>query len=971
MKNRLLPFIFTVFLAVTSLTAQVCETYEGSYEEQKQKYPAFYQNLESLNAELAADYKSALSKMTHLKTENGKKIIPVVVHVIYDAAAGSENLSISQIQDGLDALNTNINGQAYNFFGGTFMGDQGSRDVDTTPDIFASVRGDLNVEFRLAKLDPLGKPTSGIVRVRSELTNLPEPHDQVKALSYWNSYQYFNIWTITKFADSPTQTGYAQFPFTNMQDWNGDGMSTDGVVLKASRLAEGKTITHEAGHWLGLCHTWSCSASGSAIPPPCGSDKIQDTPQDSRGNHDFDGTFPFNVGDCNGLVGKAGEMYMNYMDYQDAIYSTMFTKGQNVVMNETLDGKYDSETDETGIGFREYMWSVDNVAATGVADGYLMPICTQKPDFEIKSVSSSICEGDGIGLQGNKTLFGNDDVTNLSNVTAMHWDFGDGNDSTFIDPTGLTGSSGNQLSYIYAAEGVFDVSLIVEYNETTEARSSSLSDLDLSNASSYDSIVKTVNEQGTESELIAMGATNILLHLDGTPDTLSPHSLWKYNIPADSAVGAHSASEIGPDIFQLIFSAKPGDSLEIEDYERLALCDVGTWEVDSIDNNTGEPLIFYYGEYSGIAWDAYFMDTLFYRGEAEQTTYIAYYTNTCIDTTVKENFISVASTSSANDIGSGIIYGFEDAADLSADAADLSVDWHITTNIVDGDWGFNPRQNSSWEWIDGVARSGDAALIFNKDNETPRIGFGHDELISAAYDLSAFSNPAIKFSWSGAAVNTFFDNVLIVSYSDDCGKLWHELGKLESYTTTYGRRANGQIVSLGQSLVVDTVTLIGAANAGLYTTSFKPEANEWNDTIMSKAELINDNIKFKFDYVTSSLLEDHPHGSANNFYIDNIQIGETSALFMPVISASKLSIYPNPTNGQVVIRLDDLADMNVEVKLVNILGAEVRNLFEGEIVSNYYVLDNIDLSALETGIYFVKVVANGNVVTTNKLILSK
>ena len=74
MKNRLLPLIFTALLVTTSLTAQVCGTYEGSLEEQIQKYPSFYQSLESLNADLEANYKSALSKMTHIKTENGKKM---------------------------------------------------------------------------------------------------------------------------------------------------------------------------------------------------------------------------------------------------------------------------------------------------------------------------------------------------------------------------------------------------------------------------------------------------------------------------------------------------------------------------------------------------------------------------------------------------------------------------------------------------------------------------------------------------------------------------------------------------------------------------------------------------------------------------------------------------------------------------------------------------------------------------------
>ena len=36
MKNRLLPLIFA-FLAVTSVSAQKCGTYDGAYEEQKQK----------------------------------------------------------------------------------------------------------------------------------------------------------------------------------------------------------------------------------------------------------------------------------------------------------------------------------------------------------------------------------------------------------------------------------------------------------------------------------------------------------------------------------------------------------------------------------------------------------------------------------------------------------------------------------------------------------------------------------------------------------------------------------------------------------------------------------------------------------------------------------------------------------------------------------------------------------------------
>ena len=882
MKNRILPLIFA-FLATTSLTAQVCGTYDGSYEEQVQKYPFFYQGLETLNAELEADYEPAVSKMKHLKLENGKKIIPVVVHVIHDL--GGENISDASIQGALDILNANINGQASNF-------------LAKTPDIFASVRGDLNVEFRLAKIDPLGNPTSGIIRVRSELTNEPEPRDAVKALSYWNSYQYFNIWTLKKFQpqdDGNTLLGYAQFPESGR-------MSTDGVVLLASQMASGGTLTHECGHWLGLRHVW-----GDA---ECGDDNVKDTPAAREPNFGINlSDFPYHVGLMSqGCVADslnpAGEMFVNYMDYSSDAHVTMFTKGQNEVMNEALEGIYDEDAGTSGIGFREYMWSAENIALTGVADGFVTPACSQNADFLSQS-GYSMCAGGNIVLKGNKTQF------SAGTVTSMIWDFDDGN----VDNT-----NASSVSHAYSDPGSYDVSLTIEYNESTESRASSLSDLDLTNATSYDSIVETLNVQGTEAELLAMNASNINLHLD--LDSLSIKSAWKYNAPEDSVVGAHSSYPLGLDTFQLVFSTDYGDSLKIEEYDRLALC-FSVWQKDSIQF-TGETLTYYYGNYESESFDAYFMDTLFYRGEVGKTTYMAYYTTSCVSTTVKEGIIVISPSSSSNTAGS-YTYDFENVSELTSD-------WQINKGVSTGYWNFNSIDNSSWESVNGVAVSGSAGLMIDKDKLT----LGEtDELISVAYDLSALTSPAIKFSYSGASLNTFPVNEVNVYYSNDCGEEWEDLGSLSN---------------------------LQVANAGLYATNFKPTTDEWNDTVMTKNQLKDENIKFKFEYVTN--------GSANNFYLDNIEIGEAATLMLPNSTiASRLSIYPNPTNGQTFIELNNLADKEVEVKLVNILGAEIMHLFSGEIVSNYYMINNIDLSHLETGIYFVKVVAEGDIIMTDKLIL--
>ena len=880
--------------------AQKCGTYEGSFENEKNKFPEFYQSIESKNSDLQQSHLKALNKMTSLKIENGVRIIPVVVHVIHDL--GNENISDGSIQGALDILNANINGQGANF-------------LNKTPDIFAAVRGDLKVEFRLAKLDPNGNPTTGINRVRSTLTDEPEPRDAVKSLSYWNSYQYLNIWTLKKFApqdDGNTLLGYAQFP------WSGS-MSTDGVVLLANQMVSGGTLTHECGHWLGLRHVW-----GDAI---CGDDGVKDTPPAREPNFGINmNHFPYHVGLAPpaGQTGAwgciadslnpAGEMFVNYMDYSNDADVTMFTKGQNAIMNEVLDGNYDEETQTSGVGFREYMWSNENISLTGTADGYMTPTCTQEATFNVIGGSSSICAGESILLKGNKTMFG------TGNVNSMTWDFGDGD----------TDNSGeNFLAHDYISTGSYDVTLTVEYNEMTEARASSLTDLDLLNATSYDSITLTLIAQGSMAELEAVNATNINLHLD--VDSFSIGSYFAH-IPVDSMVGEHSSVYYGLDTFMLIFDTPKGDVLDTESSDRLTNC-FSTLIMDSVvgSQNTAtlvweyDTLTYYFGWYSADAYDAYFMDTLFYRGNVEQTVYIAYFSNTCISTTTVENFIKVGSNSSSNNTGS-YSYSFENASELDDD-------WVInqSTDVASG-WEFSAGDFTEWKWNSGVAIHGDASIMI--DAEELGGVLRSTEIISGAYNLYDLNDPAIKFSWSGAAANTFPVNELIVTYSDNCGEDWKSLG---------------------------TINALLAANAGLYTTRFVPKASEWNDTIMSKSQLKHDNIRFKFEYVIS--------GNTNNFYLDNIMIGEADALMTAQNqNNSRLSVYPNPTNGNAVIDIENLAAVNIEVTLINILGSKVMELYSGAVVSNYQSID-ANLTNLDKGIYFVRVNSNGNTILTDKLIL--
>ena len=60
----------------------------------------------------------------------------------------------------------------------------------------------------------------------------------------------------------------------------------------------------------------------------------------------------------------AGEMYMNYMDYQSDAVGTMFTKGQVAIFNEHLEGVTEADPQGIGFGLQRYIWQEENLINT-------------------------------------------------------------------------------------------------------------------------------------------------------------------------------------------------------------------------------------------------------------------------------------------------------------------------------------------------------------------------------------------------------------------------------------------------------------------------------------------------------------------------------------------------------------------------------------------------------------------------------
>src|SRR5687768_4257349 len=131
------------------------------------------------------------------RKKSGPYKIPVVVHVIHngEAIGTGTNISDAQIHSQIKVLNDDFQ--------------RNNADAVNTPAEFASLAGSMDIEFILAKRDPEGQHTNGIVRVQGTMpTWTSNDNYELKALSYWPAEDYLNIWV----CDITDFLGYAQFP---------------------------------------------------------------------------------------------------------------------------------------------------------------------------------------------------------------------------------------------------------------------------------------------------------------------------------------------------------------------------------------------------------------------------------------------------------------------------------------------------------------------------------------------------------------------------------------------------------------------------------------------------------------------------------------------------------------------------------------------------------------------------------------
>ncbi|WP_299097177.1 GEVED domain-containing protein [uncultured Winogradskyella sp.] len=293
--------------------------------------------------------------------------IPVIFHIITDGT-GPTNLDASYIQAQINQLNID--------YGNNAGSSQGAA-------------ADTEIQFCLAQQNEEGNglTENGINRITTYgagpfTTNNFET--SIKSATQWDPTKYFNVWVANL---SGGVLGYAHWPESSGLigvPGNNTGASNDGVVLLYSTLGSialpqpggapynrGRTLTHEAGHWLGLRHIWGDTGGCT------NADYCADTP-DATTSHANCGVF-----DTCPTDGLGNDMVENYMDYTVDTCMDTFTNDQKARMLAVLENSprrvelvTSSACNPPIVYNLDAQLTIDNLGLQNCSDGSITPNLT-------------------------------------------------------------------------------------------------------------------------------------------------------------------------------------------------------------------------------------------------------------------------------------------------------------------------------------------------------------------------------------------------------------------------------------------------------------------------------------------------------------------------------------------------------------------------------------------------------------------
>lgn len=246
--------------------------------------------------------------------------------------------------------------------------------------------------------------------------------------------------------------------------------------------------------------------------------------------------------------------------------------------------------------------------------------------------------------------------------------------------------------------------------------------------------------------------------------------------------------------------------------------------------------------------------------------------------------------------------------------------------IPNTDWVVRNPDSGSNAWVQTSAAASlgtKSVRIVNSSSSVGQI----DELISPPINMTGItgSSPTLNFKVAYAQTTSTSNDKLALYVSTNCGKNW----QLRKSLTGLGTSSNA------------------LTTGGVVTSSFVPNASQWSQkslVLTSFASQPSLYIMFRF---TSD--------GGNNVYIDDVNLSGTASAGMDELANSiYFNIYPNPIEENSIITFNLIEKQKVDVKIFDVLGREVSNLYSGELNAGEHQYAVSEKSSLVAGVYFVQ-----------------
>jgi PKD repeat protein len=932
----------TLLASVTRAQVQPCNTYRMQ-EIHTKNIPGYKEKLDSANEALAANYKAFLNKAAQRSSNvipaSYTFTIPVVFHILH--MGGTENIDDSDCITALNFVNKD-----YARLG---------NDTGLIDPLFDTAYINSHIHFELAKKDPMGNCTNGIVHHYDENTNWQQS-DALFHYIYsgyggmnWSPSRYLNIYVVKSIIDDGNSAGviigYTYIPGTS-PNFSSDAIVYTGSGSWLTNQGDVRSLSHEIGHWLGLSHTFGSSNDAGS---DCGNDDIADTPKTT------------------GFFSKCPKQSLNYntpvvttpADSSDVVKVVIGNMESTTPLNSaTSTFVYDYSTiSGTATTVSNY---TRTIVAEGTVGGY--------SDFSNRSYASISAGSKNISVTSTAKSTDN-------NYVGVYMDFN------------RNGSFADAGEAIYVPTALVVSGSTVSLSSLYGTRTFSTVAVPTSTPGVYTSALATATMPSTVTAgLVRMRVITSTAPITNPNATITSGEFEDYLFN----LNLYSCDSIRPNIENIMdYSSCPKmftrgqiskmrstleNSISNRDYlvDTANLVFTGIWDKAmvsySLNPVTGKnDTLFAYSvaPTSPCAPIAEFASNKVQVCNGQSVTYVSTSYNYTNPVTYAWEFEggTPSTSSSASQVVNYTtpgVYGTTLTVTNSEGTSTKSVSqynhvyWNsdtisfpyiedFETGVNFPDWYITNKNFGSITWQSGNYSSGTGSKCLMLPNANGGYFFGDVDIIeSRQFNFTNTSGIAISYDYSYARKPGTTQDTVKFQYSTDCGGSWQNMLGMPSAASM-------------------------AASGGTLTAPYVPwSQTKWVTKTYAPAltTALNNKTDVKFRFYFKN---DRATGSAQNLYIDNINISGVVGI-EELENTIGLSIFPNPTNASSTIEFTSPVDSKVNVIVNDVTGRLVEQK-EFNAVGGHLTSYSVNQSGkLQSGVYFVTLSLDGQKVT-KKLIV--